>query len=105
MRDEEGKSLRQDPVDKTLRPSATDLCYLEKKYCQESRIKMSGKGIVILILSLLLVLFILQNTGMVSIKFLFWSLLMSRSILVFWFFFMGFILGYILFAARKKKGE
>jgi uncharacterized integral membrane protein len=66
---------------------------------------MSGKGIVILILSLLLVLFILQNTGMVSIKFLFWSLLMSRSILVFWFFFMGFILGYILFAARKKKGE
>lgn len=64
---------------------------------------MSGKGIVILILSLLLVLFILQNTGMVSIKFLFWSLLMSRSILVFWFFFMGFILGYILFAARKKK--
>ncbi|MDP3025791.1 MAG: LapA family protein [candidate division Zixibacteria bacterium] len=66
---------------------------------------MSGKGIVTLILSLLLVLFILQNTGMVSIKFLFWSLLMSRSILVFWFFFMGFILGYILFAARKKKGE
>ena len=66
---------------------------------------MSGKGIVILILSLLLVLFILQNTGMVSIKFLFWSLLMSRSILVFWFFFMGFILGYILFATRKKKGE
>jgi len=64
---------------------------------------MSGKGIVILILSLLLVLFILQNTGMVSIKFLFWSLLMSRSILVFWFFFMGFILGYVLFAARKKK--
>jgi uncharacterized integral membrane protein len=64
---------------------------------------MSGKGIVILILSLLLVLFILQNTGMVSIKLLFWSLLMSRSILVFWFFFMGFILGYILFAARKKK--
>jgi putative membrane protein len=66
---------------------------------------MSGKGIVILIFSLLLVLFILQNTGMVSIKFLFWSLLMSRSVLVFWFFFMGFILGYILFAARKKKGE
>lgn len=64
---------------------------------------MSGKGIVILILSLLLVLFILQNTGMVSIKFLFWSLLMSRSVLVFWFFFMGFVLGYILFAARKKK--
>jgi hypothetical protein len=28
---------------------------------------------------------------------------MSRSILVFWFFFMGFILGYILFAASKKK--
>jgi putative membrane protein len=66
---------------------------------------VSGKGIVILILSLLLVLFILQNTGMVSIKFLFWSLPMSRSVLVFWFFFMGFILGYILFAARKKKGE
>jgi uncharacterized integral membrane protein len=64
---------------------------------------MSGKGIVILILSLLLVLFILQNTGMVPIKLLFWSLRMSRSILVFWFFFMGFILGYILFAARKKK--
>lgn len=64
---------------------------------------MSGKGIAILILSLLLVLFILQNTGMVSIKFLFWSLLMSRSVLVFWFFFIGFILGYILFAARKKK--
>ena len=64
---------------------------------------MSGKGIAILILSLLLVLFILQNTGMVSIKFLFWSILMSRSVLVFWFFFMGFILGYILFAARKKK--
>jgi uncharacterized integral membrane protein len=64
---------------------------------------MSGKGIVILVLSLLLILFILQNTGMVSIKFLFWSLLMSRSVLVFWFFFMGFILGYILFAARKRK--
>jgi uncharacterized integral membrane protein len=63
---------------------------------------MSGKGVVILILSLLLVLFILQNTGMVHIKILLWSVRMSRSILVFWFFFMGFILGYILFAASKK---
>ncbi|HVP35623.1 MAG TPA: LapA family protein [Terriglobales bacterium] len=64
---------------------------------------MSGKGIIILILSLLLVLFILQNSGVVPIKILFWSVRMSRSILVFWFFFMGFILGYILFSARKKK--
>jgi uncharacterized integral membrane protein len=65
--------------------------------------RVSAKTIIVLIFSFLLVLFVLQNTGMVPIKILFWTLRMSRSILVFWFFFMGFILGYILFAAWKKK--
>ncbi|MCJ7497310.1 MAG: lipopolysaccharide assembly protein LapA domain-containing protein [candidate division Zixibacteria bacterium] len=65
---------------------------------------MSGKTIIILVLSFLLVIFILQNTGIVLIKILFWSLRMSRSLLVFLFFFMGFMLGHFLFSASKKKG-
>jgi uncharacterized integral membrane protein len=65
---------------------------------------MSGKTIIILALSFLLVIFILQNTGIVLIKILFWPLQMSRSLLVFLFFFMGFMLGYFIFSASKKKG-
>ena len=66
---------------------------------------LNAKTIIILVFAFLVILFILQNTGLVLIKMLFWSLKMSRSLLVFWFFFMGIILGYLLFATKKKKKE
>jgi len=65
---------------------------------------LNPKTIIILIFAFLLVIFILQNAGIVLIKILFWSLRMSRALLVFWFFFMGIILGYFLFATKRKKG-
>lgn len=54
------------------------------------------KLVVILVLAGLTVLFIIQNVAVVEIQFLFWSIQISRSILIFFLLANGVIIGWFL---------
>ena len=57
---------------------------------------MHYKLILILILAVLIVLFIVQNVPVVEIRFLFWTLAMSKSLLMFIVLLIGIIIGWVL---------
>lgn len=57
---------------------------------------MSSKLILILVLTGFVVLFIIQNVAMVEIQFLFWSLQMSRALMMFVLLAIGIIIGWFL---------
>lgn len=50
----------------------------------------------------ILVIFMLQNAEVVSVRFLFWTLEMSRVILILALLLAGFLLGYIVRSLHKK---
>jgi len=67
---------------------------------------MNSKLILILILACLAGLFIIQNVAVVEIRFLFWSIQMSRSLLILFLVAIGIIIGWFLhgfFKHRKDK--
>ena len=67
---------------------------------------MNYKLIFILILAGLAVLFLIQNVAVVEIQFLFWSIQMSRSLLIFFLLAIGIIIGWFLHSYFKhRKGE
>jgi lipopolysaccharide assembly protein A len=57
---------------------------------------MNFKLILSAILAGLAVIFIIQNTAVVDIRFLFWTLSMSRLLLFFFLLAIGVILGWLL---------
>ncbi|MFC2081907.1 LapA family protein [Candidatus Bipolaricaulota bacterium] len=65
--------------------------------------KVSWQRIGVLVLVLLFVVVVLQNTQVVRIQPLFWALSMSRIILLCFALFVGFAVGY--WAARREKGR
>jgi uncharacterized integral membrane protein len=69
---------------------------------------MNYKLILILILGGLTVLFIIQNVAVVEIQFLFWSIQISRSLLIFFLLAIGIVIGWFLHGYtkyRKDKSE
>ena len=68
---------------------------------------MDARLIGVLVLAGLVVLFIIQNVAVVEIRLLFWSLQMSRSLLMFLLLAVGMIIGWFLHAylgkSRKAK--
>jgi len=67
---------------------------------------MNYKLILILILAGLILLFIIQNVAVVEIQFLFWSIQMSRSLLIFFLLAIGIIIGWFLHGyLRQRKGN
>jgi len=69
---------------------------------------MNFKLILIIILTSLVVTFITQNVAVVEVSFLFWSISMSRALLIFFLLVIGFILGWFLhsyLSYRKSKDE
>jgi len=67
----------------------------------------NSKLIIMLVLIGLAVIFIVQNAAAVEIKFLFWSLEISRSLLLFIVLCIGIIAGWLLggFLKHKKKAN
>jgi len=61
---------------------------------------MSPKKIALIVLGCLILVVLLQNTQVVSVRFLFWKLSMSRIILLPLFLLVGFVIGF--FAGRKS---
>ena len=64
---------------------------------------MDAKLIGVLVLAGLVVLFIIQNVAVVEIRLLFWSIQMSRSLLMFLLLAVGMIIGWFLHAYLKKS--
>ena len=64
---------------------------------------MKPKAIIALIIFILLLILTLQNTQTVSFQFLFWSLAISRILLIPLFILLGFFLGYILAKVEKSS--
>jgi uncharacterized integral membrane protein len=67
---------------------------------------MNFKLILALILAGFAILFIVQNVIVVEIRFLFWTLSMSRSLLTLFLLAIGVIIGWLLhsyFLHQKKK--
>ena len=56
----------------------------------------NAKLIASLILAGLVVLFAIQNAEVVEVRFLFWSLLISRALLLFLVFAFGMVVGWLL---------
>ena len=62
---------------------------------------MKPKMIIVLILVVLVLLFIIQNTGMVHIQLYFWKISMSGIIMISFLLLIGFVVGYLLGKAQK----
>jgi uncharacterized integral membrane protein len=60
-----------------------------------------------LVIGILVVIFILQNTEIVEISFLFWTISISRALVVLLVFIIGIIVGAIIrdIGASKKEKE
>tara|TARA_R110002050_G_scaffold9504_2_gene33458 strand:+ start:32671 stop:32877 length:207 start_codon:yes stop_codon:yes gene_type:complete len=66
---------------------------------------MSSKLGVSAAITCVILLFIFQNTEIVEITFLFWSLAMSRSLLILIFVGVGVIIGWLLKGHLTLKGK
>ncbi len=64
---------------------------------------MNIKLVTVLILAGLVVLFIIQNVAVVEIQFLFWSIHMARSLLLFLVLAIGMIIGWFLHSHFKYR--
>ena len=63
---------------------------------------MNVKITSILVLVALVVLFVIQNITVVEINFLFWSLQMSRALLIFFLLAIGIVIGWLLHSHFHK---
>jgi uncharacterized integral membrane protein len=61
------------------------------------------KTIVVIVLVVLSFVVFIQNTDVVTLRFLFWELSVSRIILIPFLMFTGFVLGYIVATMIKKS--
>ena len=64
---------------------------------------MNYKMLTVLVLAILVVLFIIQNVAVVEIEILFWSVQMSRSLLIFILLAVGFVIGWFVHSYFKHK--
>jgi len=64
---------------------------------------MKTKTIALLVLLVLLVIFLIQNTGVVRLQLLLWPLSMSRALLVLFALGVGVALGWFLREYRIRK--
>lgn len=66
---------------------------------------MKLKGIVILVLAVLCLVVIFQNTEVVAFKLFFWELSMSRIIMLLFTLIIGIIIGYVLTTVLQGKRD
>ena len=64
---------------------------------------MKPRNIAILVLTALIITFLLQNTQVVEVRFLFWKISMSRILLLLGVFFIGLIGGWFIKTFTSKR--
>lgn len=63
--------------------------------------RQRAKLIVLLVVLLLFLIFILQNTEVVELRFLFWHLEASRAIVLLMSFLLGLVMGWLIKWVRR----
>jgi uncharacterized integral membrane protein len=63
-------------------------------FLQQGGITVSVRPILLFILILLVVVFVVQNSSVTEIKFLFWNGQLSKAIIIFISLFVGFVIGF-----------
>lgn len=66
---------------------------------------MRLKMILGMALLLLVVIFTLQNTEVIAIRFLFWDLSLSRALMLFLVLAVGILIGFLAGAGRSRPGN
>ncbi|PID91803.1 MAG: hypothetical protein CSA96_06870 [Bacteroidetes bacterium] len=66
---------------------------------------MKTKTIVVVILTILIVIFAVQNTEAVNVQLLFWKLQIPRALLIFCCLAVGILIGLMIPSTRRKKPE
>jgi len=66
---------------------------------------MSTKRIATVVLGLLYAVFVIQNTQVLEVRFLFWSTQVSRALILAGTFVLGFISGQLWSWIRRRKEE
>lgn len=64
---------------------------------------MKTKIVIIAMLTVLLIIFVLQNTEIVVINIFFWDLSIPRALLLFVCFGLGLVIGLIIPSSQKKS--
>jgi putative membrane protein len=64
---------------------------------------MKPKTIIIMVLLLLSLVILIQNTQVVTLQVFFWHITMSRILLIPLLMIIGFAIGYLVAALRRKK--
>jgi uncharacterized integral membrane protein len=75
---------------------------------KEEEGNMNIRLILLLVITGITVLFITQNVSVVEVTFLFWSISMSRALLIFFTLALGFVLGWFVhgyLVHRRSKDE
>jgi uncharacterized integral membrane protein len=65
---------------------------------------VKAKIILGLVVFVLLAVLLAQNTGMVTYRLLFWTVSLSQVVIVPLVALAGFVLGFVIGAARRKRG-
>ena len=63
------------------------------------------RNIVFICLIGLVIIFVLQNTQVVEVRFLFWTISMSRALILFATLAIGLIAGWLLALPRRRKAH
>lgn len=66
---------------------------------------MSARNIVIIILVALFVLFVVQNTRTVDVRLLFWTVSMSRALMLLGTLLIGLLAGWLLGRTKRKNSK
>ena len=66
---------------------------------------MKPKAIVVTVLIVLCLIVLLQNTQVVTMRFFFWEVSVSRILLLPLLIIVGFIIGYVTAKLEKKSGK
>jgi len=66
---------------------------------------MRIKNIVLIVLAIIALIIIAQNTGVVPIQLFFWRLWMSRIVLILLMLAIGFGIGFVLAKLTGRKGK
>ncbi|TFH25500.1 MAG: LapA family protein [Bacteroidia bacterium] len=66
---------------------------------------MKTKIVIIVVLAVLLIIFVLQNTEMVVVKFWFWDASIPEALLLFVTFAVGLIIGLMVPTSQKRREQ
>lgn len=64
---------------------------------------MTFKNIIIVVISILFLTILLQNTEVITLRLIFWNISMSRIIFLPMVLIIGFVLGYLTSEIRRKR--